>query len=37
MSAFLASTFGKAAVFWVDILCGLAGKALYYFSEDDDD
>lgn len=37
MSWFLQSTIGKAAVFYVDFICGLAGKAFYYLGGDDDD
>lgn len=36
MSAFLSSTFGKAAVFYVDFICGLMAKAFLHVDGDDD-
>lgn len=37
MSWFLRSTVGRAAVFYVDILCAFASKALCYDFGDDDE
>lgn len=37
VSAFLDSTIGRLAVFYVDIICGLISKAAHYdFGGDDD-
>lgn len=36
MSWFLASTFGKAVVFYVDLIAGVVDRALYLFEEDDE-
>lgn len=36
LSAFLKSTFGKAAVFYVDFIVGLMSKGFYYLDSDDD-
>lgn len=36
VSRFLGSTIGKMAVFYVDLLCGLVGKA-FDFDEGDDE
>lgn len=37
MSWLLKSTVGKAAVFYVDLLCGLFARAFEYLDGDDDD
>lgn len=37
MTRLLESTFGRAATFYVDFICGLLAKGFAYLDGDDDD
>lgn len=37
MTRLLESTLGRAATFYVDLICGLLGKAFVYLDGSDDD